>query len=28
VVWTHPAFANRHCYVRNDAELICVDLSK
>jgi hypothetical protein len=28
VVWCMPAFANRHVYVRNDKELICVDLAK
>lgn len=28
VVWSHPAFANRSCYARNDAELVCVDLAK
>jgi outer membrane protein assembly factor BamB len=28
VVWCMPAFANRRIYVRNDDELICVDLSK
>ncbi len=27
VVWTHPAFANRRVYVRNDRELLCVDLA-
>ncbi|HTI68491.1 MAG TPA: PQQ-binding-like beta-propeller repeat protein, partial [Candidatus Limnocylindria bacterium] len=27
VVWTHPAFANRRVYVRNDKELVCVDLA-
>ena len=27
VVWTLPAFANRRVYVRNDQELICVDLT-
>jgi hypothetical protein len=27
VVWSHPTFANRHLYARNDKELICVDLS-
>lgn len=27
VVWTHPAYANRCCYVRNDQELICVSLA-
>jgi outer membrane protein assembly factor BamB len=26
VVWSHPAFANRHVYARNDKEIICVDL--
>jgi outer membrane protein assembly factor BamB len=28
VVWSMPAFADRHAYVRNDKELICVDLAK
>ena len=28
VVWCAPAFANRRMYVRNDKELICVDLAK
>lgn len=27
VVWTHPAFANRSVYVRNDQELVCVSLA-
>jgi outer membrane protein assembly factor BamB len=27
VLWSHPAFANRHMYVRNDKEIVCVDLS-
>ena len=27
VVWSHPAFANRHIYARNDKEIICVDLA-
>jgi len=27
VVWSHPAFANRHLYARNDKEIICVDLA-
>ena len=27
VCWTHPAFANRRVYVRNDEELVCADLS-
>lgn len=26
VVWTHPAFANGHCFVRNDQEIVCVSL--
>jgi outer membrane protein assembly factor BamB len=28
VVWCPPAFANKHVYVRNTKELICIDLSK
>jgi len=28
VVWSMPAFANKHGYIRNDKEIICVDLSK
>jgi len=28
VVWTHPAFANKCVYWRNDKELICVSLAK
>lgn len=28
VVWCAPAFANRRIYVRNDKELVCVDLAK
>ncbi len=28
VVWCMPAFANRRMYVRNDDEIICVDLQK
>ena len=27
VCWTHPAFAYRRLYVRNDRELICIDLA-
>ncbi|MDH3716520.1 MAG: PQQ-like beta-propeller repeat protein [Planctomycetota bacterium] len=27
VVWSHPAFANRSVYARNDKELVCVDLA-
>ncbi len=28
VCWSHPAYANRHVYIRNDEELICADLSE
>lgn len=28
VVWTHPAFANRCAYVRNDREILCVSLAE
>ena len=28
VVWSMPAFANKKMYVRNDEELVCVDLAK
>ena len=28
VVWCMPAFANKRMYVRNDKEIICVDLAK
>jgi len=28
VVWSHPAFANRCIFARNDKEIICVDLSQ
>lgn len=27
VVWSHPAFANKHVFARNDRELVCADLS-
>jgi outer membrane protein assembly factor BamB len=27
VIWSHPAFANRSVYARNDRELICVSLA-
>ena len=27
VLWSHPAFANRHLYARNNKEIICVDLA-
>jgi len=28
VLWSHPAFANRSIYLRNDKEIICVSLAK
>jgi len=28
VVWSHPAFAHRRMYARNDQEIICVDLAQ
>jgi hypothetical protein len=28
VVWSMPAYANRRAYIRNDDEIICVDLAK
>ena len=27
VTWTHPAFAKKHVYIRNDNKLVCADLS-
>lgn len=27
VCWSHPAFANRHVFARNDEELVCVSLA-
>ena len=27
VVWSHPAFAARCLFARNDKEIVCVDLS-
>jgi outer membrane protein assembly factor BamB len=27
VCWSHPAYANKHIYIRNDNELVCADLS-
>ena len=27
VVWSHPAYANKHIFARNDKELVCADLS-
>ncbi len=28
VVWSHPAYANRCAYIRNDKEIICVNLAE
>jgi hypothetical protein len=28
VVWSHPAFANRSVYLRNDKEIACISLAK
>ena len=28
VCWSHPAFANRHVFARNDKELVCASLAK
>lgn len=28
VVWSHPAYANRRIYARNDEEIVCIDLAK
>ena len=28
VVWSHPAYANRTAYARNDKEIVAVDLAK
>ncbi len=28
VTWSHPAYANRHVVIRNDKEILAVDLSK
>jgi hypothetical protein len=28
VTWTHPAFANRHVFVRNDNRLVCANLGE
>lgn len=27
VTWAHPAFANKHIYVRSDNELVCINVS-
>jgi len=28
VCWTHPSFANKHIFVRNDKELVCASLAQ
>ena len=28
VIWSHPAFANRCVYARNDKEIICVSMAE
>jgi hypothetical protein len=28
VAWSHPAFADRHVFARNDKELVCASLAK
>ncbi|HKL34022.1 MAG TPA: hypothetical protein VJ919_15890, partial [Tangfeifania sp.] len=28
VTWSHPAFANKYVFIRNDRELICTSLEK
>ena len=27
ILWSHPAFANKSMYARNDAEIVCVSLA-
>ncbi|MHC4638257.1 MAG: hypothetical protein ACYTBV_12280, partial [Planctomycetota bacterium] len=27
MVWSHPAFANKRIYARNDKEIICVSMA-
>jgi hypothetical protein len=27
VIWSHPAYANRSVYARNDRELVCVSMA-
>jgi outer membrane protein assembly factor BamB len=27
VNWSHPAYANKHIYARNDEEIICASLA-
>jgi hypothetical protein len=28
VCWSHPAYAHRHVFARNDRELVCADLGR
>ncbi len=28
VTWSHPGFANRHIFIRNDNRMVCIDLTK
>ena len=28
IVWSHPAYARKCCFVRNDSEIICISLAK
>ncbi len=28
VCWAHPAYANKHVFIRNDKELLCANLAK
>jgi outer membrane protein assembly factor BamB len=28
VTWSHPAFANKHVFIRSDKELVCADLTE
>jgi len=28
VTWSHPAFANKHVFIRSDKELVCADLTQ
>ena len=28
IIWSHPAFANRSVYARNDREIVCVSMAE
>jgi len=28
VVWSHPAFAHKCAFIRNDREIVCISLAK